>query len=389
MASYSRVRCTDVQLGQALPWDVFDGKGLLLLSRGQRVGSEAQLARLLEIGVYADSEALARTRNAPQRERLIPGSARPPSVLAMLDAAQQRLEQLLQNPTPWIQARRLEAEVMQLAALVENASRCDPNVALARVLLRQDGRYPARHMVNVAVVARLAAVSMALPPETVRAVVCAALTMNVTMASLQDTLQQQRGPLSPAQRQGLQRHPEEAHALLQRAGVTDPVWLGAVLQHHERSDGSGYPAGLCGEAISPAAHLLALADLFCAQVTPSAYRQTALPNVVLRSILLARGKDVDLLAAGYFIKTLGVYPPGQLVRLANGEVGVVAKHGSKASCPLVASLIGPRGAPLSLVLRRDTAEALYAIREAVDADRFGAFIRPEAVWGDTARSIDA
>ncbi|GAA5786874.1 hypothetical protein GCM10007860_28710 [Chitiniphilus shinanonensis] len=387
--SYLRIRPTDVQVGQALPWDVFDGKGTLLLSRGQTVSTDAQLERLLEIGVFAESMSLQRTRNEAPRPRTTVGAGRPPSVVAGLEQARKRLDQVVAHLPTLVAEQTLGDEIRNLAGMVENASRTEPNVALAMVMLRQEGRYATRQMVNVAVVARLVAVSMNLPPDEVRAVVCAALTMNLTKVPLQEALQQQAEPLTPQQREEMERHPREARDLLLRAGINDPTWLDAVLQHHEHIDGSGYPAHLVDGAIVLGAQLLALADLFCARVTSRAYRPAVASNVALRGILLERGKGIDPVVAGHFIKTLGVYPPGLMVRLANGEIGIVVKQGSKANCPVVASVIGPRGAPLSLVLRRDTAVDLYTIRETVDPNEFSAYVRMESIWGDSARAVEA
>ncbi|HSC79227.1 MAG TPA: HD domain-containing phosphohydrolase, partial [Chitinolyticbacter sp.] len=287
---YSRIRPADVQVGQALPWDVFDSRGLLLLSRGQVVTGDTQLERLLEIGVFAESGALERTRGMQNKSKMTIGSARPPSVLNMFDGIRRKLDHLVVNLATHVEQQTLGGAIAELAAVIENGSRYDPDVSIAVVLLRQEGRYATRHMVNVAIVVRLVAVSMGLAPEQVRSVVCAALTMNLTMVALQELLQQQTQPLSPQQREVLERHPEDAVALLRRAGVTDEVWLHAVLQHHEHLDGSGYPAKLTGDAINPGAQLLALADLFCARVTPRAYRPAVSSNVALRGILLERGK---------------------------------------------------------------------------------------------------
>ncbi|TJZ68603.1 HD-GYP domain-containing protein [Chitiniphilus eburneus] len=386
--SFLRIRPADIQIGHALPWDVFDGKGTLLLSRGQTVSTDTQLERLLEIGVFAETALLTRTRNEAPRARTVTGSARPPSVVAMLEQVRKRLDHVVNHLATLVSEQTLGDEIRGLAAMVENASRGEPNVALAMVILRQEGRYATRQMVNVAVVSRLVAVSMDMTPDDVRAVVCAALTMNLTKVALQDAMQRQTEPLTAQQREEMERHPREARDLLLRAGVNEPLWLDSVLQHHEHIDGSGYPGRLTDGAIVLGAQVLALADLFCARVTSRAYRPAVSSNVALRGILLERGKGIDPVVAGHFIKTLGVYPPGLMVRLANGEIGIVVKHGSKPNCPVVASLIGPRGAPLSLVLRRDTSIDLYTIRETVDPNGFSAYVRMESIWGDTARTVD-
>ncbi len=66
-------------------------------------------------------------------------------------------------------------------------------------------------------------------------------------------------------------------------------------------------------------------------------------------------------AGAALIKAVGLYPPGSLVRLANNEMGVVAKRGHSANEPLVASLIGKSGNPLSEPVPRDTRLAAQAV----------------------------
>ena len=66
-------------------------------------------------------------------------------------------------------------------------------------------------------------------------------------------------------------------------------------------------------------------------------------------------------AGAALIKVVGLYPPGTIVRLANGEVGLVFKRGFSANEPLVAALLGKSGSPLSAPVVRDTRLASQAI----------------------------
>ncbi|MBV8464718.1 MAG: HD domain-containing protein [Burkholderiales bacterium] len=378
----ARVRGSDIQLGQALKWDVYDNSGLLLLSRGYVINNDAQLDRLVRFGLYADADALARTRNEPVVEE-----TRQPSVSATLNLARRKLDALIADVEGAVRQGRLVPALNDVAGQIDAACSQDANVALAMILLRQEGRYATRHMVNVATVVRLVARNMGLSAQQEGALVAAALTMNITMVDFQDELKSQNAPLTPTQRTKLERHPMEARDLLLRAGVTDPVWLSAVAQHHEHHDGSGYPGHLSGTALEVYGQLLALADIFCARITPAAYRPAVASNVALRGILMERGKSFDPAVAGVFIKTLGVFPPGMLVRLVNGEVGVVVKPGSGPQNPLVASYINAKGTPMNVVLRRDTSQEAYAIAETVDPKSFSAYVNMEAIWGLTASAV--
>jgi HD-GYP domain-containing protein (c-di-GMP phosphodiesterase class II) len=378
----ARVRGSDIQLGHALKWDVYDSNGLLLLGRGYVISNEGQLDRLVRFGLYADADALARSRNEPVVE-----DTRQPSVSATLNLARKKLDTLTADVEGAIRQGRFVPALNDVAAHIDAACSQDSNVALAMILLRQEGRHATRHMISVATVVRLVARNMGLSTQQEGALVAAALTMNITMVDFHDELKQQNAPLTPTQRARLERHPIEARDLLLRAGVTDPVWLSAVAQHHEHHDGSGYPGHLSGTALESYGQLLALADIFCARITPAAYRPAVASNVALRGILMERGKSFDPAVAGIFIKTLGVFPPGMLVRLVNGEIGVVVKAGAGPQCPLVASYISPKGTPMNVVLRRDTSQEAYAIAETVDPKSFSAYVNMEAIWGLTAAAV--
>ncbi|WP_374355623.1 HD-GYP domain-containing protein [Chitinimonas sp.] len=375
----ARVRQSDIQLGQALRWDVFDRNGRLLLSKGHIINSESQLERLVGVGLYADAAALAKSRNEAMAEE-----QEPPSVAATLCNARRRLDQLFKDLDNIARQGRLASCIDEIARQVDAACSHDPHVALAMVMLRQEGRYATRHMLDVAVVVRLVARAMGMTPQHEASLVAAALTMNISMADFQDELKQQNAPLTPSQRARMDRHPQEAHDLLVKAGVTDPIWLNAVLHHHERLDGSGYPAHLNGSAIASDGQLICLADIFCARVTPALYRPAIASNVILRGFLLERGKAYDPAVTAFFIKALGVYPAGLLVKLANGEIGIVVKHGNSPQTPVVASFINAGGAPMSLVLRRETDTRDYAITDSVDPKSFTAYVNMEAIWGAVA-----
>jgi hypothetical protein len=135
-----------------------------------------------------------------------------------------------------------------------------------------------------------------------------------------------------------------------------------------------------GEAIPLSVRIISLADTYSAMVTPRVYRGQILARDALRDIFLKRGGEMDAELAQVFIKELGVFPPGTYVKLQNGEVGIVSRRGENAMKPIVQAVIGPRGAPLPHPLKRDSAEADYAIREMVARDR-AAKLDVHRMWG--------
>lgn len=91
-------------------------------------------------------------------------------------------------------------------------------------------------------------------------------------------------PLTATERLVVQAHPAVGVAFLEEHGVTDPVLLCAILEHHERMDGSGYPRKLAGPQISPLGRLLAVADAYVAMSEPRPYRAAHSRQEVLAAL---------------------------------------------------------------------------------------------------------
>jgi hypothetical protein len=109
-----------------------------------------------------------------------------------------------------------------------------------------------------------------------------------------------------------------------------------------------------------------------------------LPNAALRDILIGGKTTVDLMLVTLFIRELGTYPIGTFVKLENGEIGVVTSKGPTTTTPYVHCLIGPRGAALSMPIKRDTQKPLHAIREVLHRDQVQIRFNMRQLWGEIA-----
>lgn len=372
-----RISMSDIQIDQPLPWNAYNSNGDLLLKKGVVVKSESQVAGLVELGLFTEASSSSDAGSYAARSR------EAPSVLHMINLAEKRLERLLFDVGS---EPDFPAKLKEVAATVISATELNSDIALACILLNQQaGDYPVRHCLDTAVIAILVAQSMSIAREKIVMLTAAALTMNIGMLRQQAELQRKQGALSGEEIESIHRHPQEGVRMLEAAGIHDSDWLACVMSHHEGEDGGGYPAGLTGKDIPTGAKILALADRYCAFVSERQYRKSQLPSTTLREIFLERGKCADSALAAYFIKVLGIYPPGTLVRLNNGEIGVVSKKvEGAATTPIVHALVGPRGAPWSTPVRRDTADAQFAIKESLRADQANIRFSMRQVWGDGA-----
>jgi hypothetical protein len=119
-------------------------------------------------------------------------------------------------------------------------------------------------------------------------------------------------------------------------------------------------------------------------VCARSYRKSLLPNAALRDIMIEGKAKIDPMLLTMFIRELGTYPIGTYVRLQNGELGVVSGKGLSTTTPFVHSLVGPRGAPLSVPIRRDTGKTDVAIREVLHPDQVMVRFTMRHLWGEIA-----
>ncbi len=343
-----------LRVGTPLPFNVRQADRTLLLARGQVVASTAQMEALFERGMLVD---MAELETPHDRIMKVPRKLLPALWERSIDQAGQALRAL---PNEGFETA-LDEVAAPLVALVGR----DPDLAIFQVL-RQHGnhhaQYGVNHAVHCAIAVFLAAHRLGLGELDVQRAFKAALTMNVSMFELQGQLAMQVAPLTQMQRDAIHAHPQRSVQMLQVAGVSDPEWLEAVSQHHERADGSGYPDGLRDAA--PLAALLQRCDVYTAKLSPRRSREALTADVAARRMFVANPGDP---AAAALIKEFGVYPPGCFVKLASGETGVVVRRGASAHTPQVAAMTDARGASLAEPVTRDTAIAAHAIIAALGA----------------------
>ncbi|MGM9485377.1 HD-GYP domain-containing protein [Roseateles sp. NT4] len=345
---------TRFQAGKPTPFGIFDVSGRLLLARGHQFESSEQLDKLIE------REATVDVREFDDTARKI-ANARRDQLPAYWDESMGEVGRLLRaSPTGDFTASLDEAS-RPLLALIER----DPDLAILQAVRTEavDGgptAYASRHAVHTATAACLAAARLGWSTAQKQCVLRTALTMNISMAELQNKLVTQVSPVTTMQRAEIESHPERSAAMLEMAGVTDNDWLEAVRQHHEEHDGTGYPKRPA--KINEVAQLIHSADCFTAKLSPRLKRQPLLADAAAR--LQYQAAKGDALTAA-LIKEFGLYPPGCTVRLKSGEVGMVMKRGESANTPVVAVLTDRQGNLRMEPAKRDTAKAEFGIQAVV------------------------
>lgn len=141
------------------------------------------------------------------------------------------------------------------------------------------------------------------------------------------------GKLTDAEYSLMKKHPAAGAKLLENSGAAPEV-VDIALHHHEKMNGLGYPNRLHGEEISLFSRMAAICDVYDAVTSERAYKQAWDPAGTIREMAHWEGHfDKQLFNA--FVKMVGIYPVGSLVRLASQRLAVVIEPG-------VTSLVKPK-----------------------------------------------
>jgi len=374
-----RVPLNDVrdllQVGGPLPFRVLDAQERLLLNEGQVIQDEAQFEALIDRGAWAERSLVEAERKARAAAAAAPIVVQ----LSLFDRWERLLwkfDKLAQGlARQELPASELPPFLDSLRALVER----DADIALFLCTRQEDHRfalYPLRHAIHCAVLATLVARQLAWEETRTAALGHAALTMNLGILELQASMAEQENPPTKKQLDLIRAHPDAAVTLLRAAGVVDEAWLSIVADHHEQAGGGGYPRGKA--EVPESARMLRAIDVYMAKISPRAKRPAVMPQLAVRQLFQQNPGDPLSMA---IIKTLGVHPPGSLVKLRSGEIAVSIRRPPTGTHPLVATLSDKNGKPRGETHRRNTAEPEFGIESPVAGSKEFARILPERVYG--------
>ncbi|MCL1940248.1 MAG: HD-GYP domain-containing protein [Desulfovibrionaceae bacterium] len=238
--------------------------------------------------------------------------------------------------------------------------------------MRQRDAYMYTHCVNVSVL--LAAYALVSGQDRRKVIIygLAGLFHDIGKALLPVSLLSARRTLSVTEQTLVMRHPMLGCDLLATLPDLHSEVIMAVLEHHERYDGSGYPKGLAGDAISEVGHLAAIADTYDALSSRRPYKGAIFPHKTLGVLYQMRRKHFHPEIVERFVRMVGIYPVGSVVELKDGYRGVVtASNYANPMLPVVTLALDPQGGPMCPHVCDMAKEAVSGIARCVPTEVSG------------------
>lgn len=344
MISRKYVNVRQLKSGMQIDQSIIDGTGRLLVVR-KAILDDQMIQSLINMniaGVYireGEEETSFGSHNvSPQAlekiEKLIQEDR---AKVVLSDTVKKRVNDgvtfLFNNPYSenLVNAVNSISDELMKAITENDALAVDINI------LKTSNEYTFKHSVDVASIAMIIAKQNKMSRLDIQRIGTSGLLHDLGKAVIDNKILNKPDRLTDDEFTIIKKHPVYGYDMIKdREGISVEVLRG-VLQHHEKSNGVGYPLGLTVSQISPYAKILAVADIYDALVTERPYKKGFSPRDAVE-MLMSMTRELDLSVIRKLMNSVILYPVGDEVQLSNGEMARVVEN--FPDCPTRPKVVG-------------------------------------------------
>jgi len=229
---------------------------------------------------------------------------------------------------------RLDRALILVDEIRKSTAR-NQNAFLSLTRPKNDQDYLCMHSLATCALMIMLGRKMKMDFETIISLGLAGLLHDIGNVGFPDDLINKPGKLTQEEYDIVKTHPVRGWKIL-NAHHLDNIVLDVCLHHHERMDGTGYPESLPLDSLSLFARMAAICDTYDSLISDSYYRRGISPANAIRQMTKWQEGQFDMTVFQAFVRTVGFYPFGTLVKLKSGRVGVVEEQSKKSlASPIV------------------------------------------------------
>ena len=371
-----QISIDDLQPGMFVS-QVLEQTGNIKVRSGGLVKTARVIEQLRHKGIQRIEIDLTKSILAPANKKsslppVLPAAASEKDALASAAALfetavakQKELVDLLKNQS----AQSLEV-VDELASGIIDSVFHNQDAMACLTMIKNADEYMLEHSINCSVLMAIFANQLGYDRATTNVLCTGSLLMDIGMARVPAELRNRTTELSTNDWQIIRSHVEQGVEMVAPFKTLEEPVIMIISEHHERVDGSGYPAGLSGENITVFARMAAIIDTYDAMISERPHQQAVAPAVAFKRLVQDTGLDQDLVRQ--FVRCIGVHPVGSLVQLKSGRLAIVARTNDDDMLkPVVMSFYSVNSSNYSEIRRIDLAHADDEIVKSVRPDDFG------------------
>lgn len=257
-----------------------------------------------------------------------------PGIISKLSPAEEfrRAKELYSNANKLMQGMMKDVrlgkqiELEQCEPMIDNiidSMFSMPSALLPLAQMKNVDEYTFQHSVSVAALSVAFGRVLDMPRDEIKELALGGLLHDVGKAKVPMCILNKAGKLDDAEFVVMKNHVSNTSELLKDVKGISAITFNAASQHHERYDGTGYPHGLKSDQISLHGQMLAIADVYDAITSIRIYHKGMPPTEALKKMFEWSGAHFNAKLVQAFIKGIGIYPAGSLVRMESERLGIV------------------------------------------------------------------
>lgn len=199
----------------------------------------------------------------------------------------------------------------------------NPNAMMWFTQIKNKDDYTAEHSMRVGVVSIALGQELGLMERELEELGMAGMLHDVGKINIPIEILNKEGSLDKEEYELIKTHAELGRQLLMSKSDAPPITVDVAYNHHEQMNGKGYPRGIKADKIPYFAKIVGVVDAFDAITSDRVYSDARSTLEALRILYDCRGEQFDEDVVRAFIRLIGIYPPGHIVELTNGEAGII------------------------------------------------------------------